>query len=312
MAAVLLSTFFFADSLGCMASEFLLIYFLGVSQLYGCSSFYCFSLLTLLALWPQSIKSLIFFVDDSWLYGRSVKCTFSLKSFLAVLSSFFSLFTLLALWPQSTNVLFLHCRRLVALLPQFFCLLFSLLTLLAVWPRSFFLIYFLGISQLYGCSSFYCFSLLTLLALWPQSIKSLIFLVDDSWLYGRSVKCTFSLKSFLAVLSSFFSLFTLLALWPQSTNVWYLHCRRLVALWPQFFCLLCSLLTLLAVWPQSFLFLLFINLVAIWRICFFSFIAFLCLLSWPFKPSNSRFHCKRLVAWASVLHSCTFLLLLAV
>ena len=150
----------------------------------------------------------------------------------------------------------LYCR-------SSFAYFFSLLTLLAVWPRSFFLIYFLGVSQLYGCSSFYCFSLLTLLALWPQSIKSLIFLVDDSWLYGRSVKCTFSLKSFLAVLS-------------------------------------------------SFSYLLFSNLAAIWRFCFFSFIAFLCLLSWPFRASNSRFHCKRLVAWAAALHSCTFLLLLAV
>ena len=106
--------------------------------------------------------------------------------------------------------------------------------------------------------------------------------------------------------------FTLLAVWPQSINVLFLHCRRLVALWPQFFCLLCSLLTLLAVWPQSFLLYFFFNLAAIWRICFFSFIAFLCLLSWPFKPSNSRFHCKGLVAWASVLHSFTFLLLFAV
>ena len=86
MAAVLLSVLFFDYSRGCMASKFLLIYFLGVSHLYGCSSFFFFSLLTLLALWPQSNKCLNFVVEDvedSWLYGRS----FSVLYFYASLGS---------------------------------------------------------------------------------------------------------------------------------------------------------------------------------------------------------------------------------
>ena len=86
MAAVLLSTFFFADSLGCMASEFFsYLLFMRLAAIWLQFFLFLFFAYSLGSL-SQSNKCLNFVVEDvedSWLYGRS----FSVLYFYASLGS---------------------------------------------------------------------------------------------------------------------------------------------------------------------------------------------------------------------------------